>query len=181
MPCRAGLPPEQVEKIRAARRDYYRRNKEKELAKAKLWNQANPEKRAAYFKKWMEENREAALESRARRTEANRERITALNAAWSRANLDRHRAHQQNRRARKQANGGRLSPDIVERLFALQRGKCACCGVPLGDSYDLDHIVPLVRGGANSDENVQLLTARCNRQKGASDPIAFMQRRGRLL
>jgi len=185
--------PEEREARLAIKRARYQQNREENIEyqrrlraeKPELVRERNRVSKAAHketMRTWWRENRERMLAWRAKYTEANRERIAARNAAWSAANLDRHRAHQSNRRARKKANGGKLSPDIVQRLFALQRGRCACCGAPLGDAYDLDHIVPLALGGANSDDNVQLLTARCNRQKGASDPVAFMQqRRGRLL
>lgn len=89
--------------------------------------------------------------------------------------------HASNRRARKRANGGSLSIGIAGKLFKLQRGKCACCGAPLGDNYHIDHIEPLSRGGLNADSNIQLLTALCNMQKHAKDPIDFMQSRGFLL
>jgi 5-methylcytosine-specific restriction endonuclease McrA len=79
------------------------------------------------------------------------------------------------------ASGGKLSPDLAERLYELQGGKCACCGKPLGEKYHLDHIMPLALGGANTDDNMQLLTARCNIQKSAKHPIDFMQERGFLL
>jgi 5-methylcytosine-specific restriction endonuclease McrA len=51
----------------------------------------------------------------------------------------------------------------------------------LEGGYHLDHIVSLKRGGDNVDSNMQLLTKRCNQNKSAKDPIAFMQSRGFLL
>lgn len=71
--------------------------------------------------------------------------------------------------------------DIAERLFKLQRGKCACCKQPLGDDYHMDHIMPLSLGGSNTDDNIQLLRAKCNQQKSAKHPVDFMQQRGFLI
>ena len=88
---------------------------------------------------------------------------------------------QKNRHARKLAAGGCLSKDIASKLFSLQRGTCACCGLPLGDNYHLDHIMPLALGGRNEDSNIQLLRQRCNNQKHAKHPVEFMQSRGFLL
>jgi 5-methylcytosine-specific restriction endonuclease McrA len=45
----------------------------------------------------------------------------------------------------------------------------------------MDHIIPLALGGTNTDDNIQLLRAKCNKQKGAKHPIDFMQQRGFLL
>lgn len=105
----------------------------------------------------------------------------AANAKWKAENPDRLKSLNSAYRARKRGNGGKLSIDIVKKLFVLQRGLCPCCRQPLGDDYHLDHKIPLSRGGANTDENVQLLRQRCNIQKGAKDPIEFMQSRGFLI
>jgi 5-methylcytosine-specific restriction endonuclease McrA len=45
----------------------------------------------------------------------------------------------------------------------------------------MDHIIPLALGGANTDDNIQLLRATCNLQKHTKHPIDFMQQRGYLL
>jgi 5-methylcytosine-specific restriction endonuclease McrA len=45
----------------------------------------------------------------------------------------------------------------------------------------MDHIVPLISGGTNTDDNIQLMRSRCNQQKSAKHPIDFMQSRGFLL
>lgn len=57
---------------------------------------------------------------------------------------------------------GTYPKGIVAKLLKLQRGKCACCRMPLGADYHLDHIQPLALGGANADWNVQLLRSKCN-------------------
>lgn len=113
--------------------------------------------------------------------EANSEKVKATRAKWAEANREQLRTLRHNYRARKSANGGKLSKDIADRLFVLQRGKCACCGLPLGTDYHLDHIMPLALGGSNTDDNIQLLRSSCNHQKRAKHPVEFMQQRGFLL
>jgi 5-methylcytosine-specific restriction endonuclease McrA len=81
----------------------------------------------------------------------------------------------------KKETGGKLSSKLAARLFVLQKGKCACCLQPLGDDYHIDHIMPLALGGTNTDDNIQLLRAKCNLQKNAKHPVDFMQQRGFLL
>ena len=86
----------------------------------------------------------------------------------------------QNQARRKLAKlRGTLSEDIVEKLFASQQGLCNCCDKSLADGYDLDHIMPLSRGGMNEDWNMQLLTTSCNRSKGAKNPIEFLLSRAK--
>jgi hypothetical protein len=58
-------------------------------------------------------------------------------------------------------------PDSV-RLFVWQRdqGKCVRCGGT--ENLEFDHIIPVAKGGSNTERNVQLLCERCNRTKGAT-------------
>ena len=85
------------------------------------------------------------------------------------------------RKIRILSNKGVLTNGLTAKLFVLQKGLCPCCAQPLGDNYHLDHIMPLALGGSNTDDNIQLLRQRCNRQKHAKHPIDFMQSRGFLL
>jgi hypothetical protein len=57
-------------------------------------------------------------------------------------------------------------PDSV-RLFVWQRdnGKCIQCGSR--KNLEFDHIIPVVKGGSNTERNIRLLCETCNRQKGA--------------
>lgn|SRR5574340_182965 len=160
------------------------------------WRAANPDKAKANMNKWVANNREKhnastvawrkdnpwkQKECSAKWRLANPERQKAATAAWCAANPEAKRVHDQNRRSRKLANGGRLSPGIADRLFKLQRGKCACCHASIEDGNHIDHVIPLALGGPNEDWNVQLLCQACNRSKGAKHPVEFMQSRGFLL
>jgi len=58
-------------------------------------------------------------------------------------------------------------PEAV-RLFVWQRdeGRCSRCGRQ--EKLEFDHIIPVVKGGANTERNIQLLCEFCNRSKGAT-------------
>lgn len=141
-------------------------NKDKINAALTVWRAANPGKvkamQAAYYA-------------------ANQESVKAGIAVWKKANPEACKIISQNRRARKNESGGKLSRGLTQKLFKLQRGLCPCCAQPLGDKYHLDHIVPLALGGSNTDDNAQLLRQRCNQQKHAQHPVEYMQSRGFLL
>jgi 5-methylcytosine-specific restriction endonuclease McrA len=63
---------------------------------------------------------------------------------------------------------GRREPiprEVRRAVFERDGGKCVECG----SSFDLqyDHLIPVTLGGAPTVENLQLLCAPCNREKGA--------------
>ncbi len=61
---------------------------------------------------------------------------------------------------------GCFTRKTIENLFTKQSGRCVCCGELLQNGYEVDHIVPLSKGGTNYPYNLQLLTKECNRRKG---------------
>ena len=200
--------PDKVKKQSVAWRD---QNHEKVKASKAAWNGANPDKvkahNAAKYAKnpsaikiksaaWYANNKETAKATHAAYYAANSEiikpkcaayraanpeKVAATISDWHAANPDARRIYALNRRAREKEAGGNLSKCLADKLFKLQHGKCACCKMPLGKNYHMDHIMPLAKGGSNTDDNMQLLTAKCNMQKSAKDPIEFMQSRGFLL
>lgn len=190
------------DKVRALANKLRPRYAEKTKAANAAYRAANKDKIKAYQEKYCEARREEARRRAADYLDANREAINAKARAnydpatsWERLNPEeakayrkayvasvRHKraAYEQNRRAKK-ASGGELPVDIVQRLLELQKGKCACCAKPLKGLYHLDHIMPISRGGENTERNVQLLLPQCNLSKNAKDPIEYMQSKGFLL
>lgn len=160
------------------------------------WRKNNPEKFRSIQDKWDGKNTDRIKESAhalyvqnsaekiayaKEYYERNKEELKPKRAKWHKDNPESCRVSEQNRRAAKLQSGGLLSKGLKAKLFTLQRGRCACCGLPLGENYHLDHIMPLSRGGSNTDGNIQLLRQRCNNQKYNKHPIDFMQSRGFLL
>jgi 5-methylcytosine-specific restriction endonuclease McrA len=150
---------ENTEKIKKQRARYRKENTSAEHNRSAKWRKENPEK----YRKWFKENKEK-LEN------------------WNKNNKEKRRGYWHNHKARKLLNGGKLSPGLEAKLLVLQRDRCAVCKKNLKKiGHHMDHIVPLVRGGKNVDSNIQLTCPRCNQEKGAKDPIVFMQGRGFLL
>lgn len=145
------------------------------------WRAENKEKDLARKSAWQLHNRDKATANNARYRDRNPLKSALYSALWRAKNPGRPRIQMQNKRAKIRENGGRLSPGLAKTLFSLQKGKCACCGLPLGNDFHLDHIIPSALGGANEDWNIQLLRRKCNMSKGAKHPLVFMQGKGFLL
>ena len=70
---------------------------------------------------------------------------------------------------RTDAAGRRRSKNIRETLYGRQGGYCNGCGVHFPPrNLTLDHVVPRAKGGADADENLQLLCGACNSMKGST-------------
>jgi len=51
-------------------------------------------------------------------------------------------------------------------VWRRDNGKCVECGSK--EKLEYDHIIPVSKGGSNTDRNIQLLCEKCNRKKSAS-------------
>ncbi len=56
--------------------------------------------------------------------------------------------------------------EVRRAVWERDGGRCVACGA----SFDLqyDHVIPLALGGADNVENLQILCAPCNQEKGAA-------------
>lgn len=61
---------------------------------------------------------------------------------------------------------------LHEALMHREKGRCALCGTDLTHVYgidkkpQIDHIVPISKGGSNDPTNLQLICHECNQKKG---------------
>lgn len=59
-----------------------------------------------------------------------------------------------------------IPQEVKVAVWQRDGGRCVECGSQRELEYD--HIIPLAMGGANTERNLQLLCAPCNRRKGAT-------------
>jgi len=104
---------------------------------------------------------------------ANIEKIKKRIAEWRKANHDRVLIYAENKRASK--SGGKISIGLVKLLLEEQGGACPYCFRDLEfTGINLDHYIPLSRGGKHCDSNIQLTCPPCNSKKRAKDPVEFL-------
>lgn len=89
---------------------------------------------------------------------------------YQKANPEKCRVYNRNRRARRVGAEGTHTREETDSMLVTQNNKCACCGVILNDSKNLDHIMPLALGGTNYIENLQWLCQPCNNRKSDKHP-----------
>lgn len=156
-------------------------NKDKANATKRTYRAKNKDKMSDYFRARYLTHKDEVKAANKRWRDENPEKVKVMVKAAQINNREANKLVQHKRRARKMQSGGNLSVGLAKKLFEYQKGLCPCCGLPLGDDYHMDHIVPLALGGTNTDDNIQLLRAKCNLQKNAKHPVDFMQSRGFLL
>lgn len=143
---------EHIDEIRQQQREYSARNAEKKRETARRWYRDNPDRA-----------------KQLRRATYSRDRLhwIAKTKEWKQANRERaNRSDNQSihrRRARMRVNGVfDIRPIEIARLY---RQACAYCGSR--ESIQLDHVIPIARGGTHSIGNLISACSSCNASKGS--------------
>jgi len=141
-------------------------------ARAKQWTKDHPDRRAEithreyvkhrqrksiYGKQWRHQNRGKVLLYK-RLSEAKRRK-----RHYSAAAADEHVTRQQ-----------------LEAQYKRQQGKCHYCGKNLNGAFQIDHVVPLSKGGAHIIDNIVVTCRDCNQSKKDKFPHEW-KKGGRLL
>ena len=58
-----------------------------------------------------------------------------------------------------------VSPLMKKRVAASQGWKCGDCGKLLDETYEVDHHIPLFKGGSNDQSNLRALCPHCHKLK----------------
>lgn len=64
-----------------------------------------------------------------------------------------------------EVNDRYIAADVKRAVWRRDGGKCFECGSR--EKLEYDHIIPVCKGGSNTERNVQLLCEKCNRTKAA--------------
>ncbi len=72
-----------------------------------------------------------------------------------------------------------MTKDLREKIAARDNYTCRICGkyMPDGVGLQIDHIVPIKKGGKSVESNLQVLCSKCNASKGSKlydgEPVYF--------
>lgn len=135
--------------LNSMRNEKHKNNPEHTKNITKIWRDKNPDKTQNYN-----------LKHKAKRKE--------LNYIWLNKNPERKSMYERikysNRRTRLKNIGGKVSIHYVKQLKYKQWNTCYWCLEPL-TKYHLDHVIPISKGGDNSNNNLVVACPACNLQK----------------
>lgn len=156
------------EKVKAQQQRNYQKTRDRHKARSAARRKKSAKKLQIYFQKYHQLNAE-------KRNAENRQR-RAMEMAL---NPEKVRLKAREKNHRKRANGGKLSKDLIKLLMSEQDGKYVYCFGKLTEiGFNLDHVMPLSRGGRHEDSNVQLTCPKCNGRKSAKHPLEFLKKAG---
>lgn len=125
-------------------------------------------KRAEYEKLYWEKNKEVRKNIASRCYEKNKERYKEQRIKYLQTDkgIEMYKKQTQTRYAlRKNAFVEKVNPMDV---YAEQNGICYICNNKFNfKEMELDHVVPLAKGGLHQKTNCKMACTRCNRSKGA--------------
>ena len=78
-------------------------------------------------------------------------------------------------KAQKDAAGGYWTDYDIQKIRRELEDKCYYCGVELAGGGEIDHKLPVSRGGTNWPDNLTLACTKCNRDKHCKTPDEFFE------
>jgi 5-methylcytosine-specific restriction endonuclease McrA len=131
---------------------------------------AKREARRAYMRAWREKNPTYHRD----RYLANPEKFAAAVREYRKANPEAPRVYEHRYRAKRAGTGGNITVAEMSAYRAEHGQACAACKITVkeyGRAMQIDHVMPLAKGGPNIIGNVQFLCGPCNSSKQAKYPI----------
>jgi 5-methylcytosine-specific restriction endonuclease McrA len=144
--------------------EYFSRNKS-EKDGWQCWCKTCKSKIDSAYNSRLRERAKANPMLRSARYQANREKEKASVRQWSAANPEKRNAMRRRHLARKRNAEGNHTEADIKRQHKAQGGKCYYCHAFVGETYHVDHVIPLSRGGSNGPENIVIACAICNISK----------------
>lgn len=164
-PCQRKVYEARAEHYKAKSILWKKQNPERSKLVGQIYREKNRDKFAERSRAWYSENKQRAHERRVRFYRENKKRAVEYTRQWRKDNPQMARAndkrHVHRRRLWKEASG---HFKITSREIAdLYSSPCVYCGSLT--NIEMDHVVPLSRGGRHSIGNLVPACQSCNRSK----------------
>jgi 5-methylcytosine-specific restriction endonuclease McrA len=133
----------------------------KNADKLKQWRLDNLEKESERIRKYYANHPEKRRQLGKKYREANVEKIKQYKKLYNKSNPEKSNDYRNVRRARKKLNGVfKLTNKELKKLY---NSPCFYCGSH--DSIQIDHVIPIAKGGTHGIGNLVSACQKCNKSK----------------
>lgn len=146
-----GVSPSTIDRL------FNQKSYERNLEAGKKWYNSNKERKTESVTKWRESNADRHRENNRKRYHKDPEKYRSRFREWQKDNLDKFRELNSKYRARKR--------NASVPLTSLEQSQMRSLYENCPDGYEVDHIIPLTKGGLHHPLNLQCLPALENRTK----------------
>jgi 5-methylcytosine-specific restriction endonuclease McrA len=178
------------EEKRIYNRAYREANRERLIASMREYRLANLDtmrkKNREYMAKYRAKGKGSSQEYLRQYYIANKSHLSEVGKRYYETHKEEYNSYSRARRARVRSVPGRHTKAQILELFERQKHRCATCKAKIskksGDpkKYHVDHVVPIIKGGSNGMENIQLLCEPCNLRKNKRDAEDWAKENGLL-
>ena len=166
------------DKLKIINANYYQKNKLVILEKQRLYIASTQEARKLYRVTWRERNRiairnyannysknnpEKLLTYRSNKSLEQKEKDKIAKRRWAKNNQKLVNEKTLRYRAKKSNNG--VYKIAISKILKLYQSPCFYCGTK--SQIELDHVIPIARGGQHSIGNLVAACRACNGSKGS--------------
>jgi 5-methylcytosine-specific restriction endonuclease McrA len=164
---------------RARRKSMTPADREAENSYQRAWKSASEERKESFRQKNREWYAKRDADQKKHKNEIEKARLAArdaerkvqdkaVKAVWKHAHREVSRKANRKRKAAARIRGNFTAQEWTA-LVEYCEHRCLCCGKREPEiKLTVDHIVPLIKGGSNTIENLQPLCGVCNSKKGTS-------------
>lgn len=139
------------------------------------WRAKNPD----YFKEWRKKNREKKRLLNLQWLRDNPDKMREARKRWEEANPEKKKLYRRKAESKRRAILRGLTEhftlDELLGVYKEQDGLCYYCGCDISNGYDIEHKIPLSRGGFDTIDNICCSCGHCNSVKHIKTDEEFIE------
>lgn len=154
-------------------KNWRKNNKTKISENSRRYAKEHPDKYKEMHKRWRLENIDKVREGRRKWAKHNPGKRRDEHKRWEKAHPELTKLQRQRRRARQHSLPATLTAREWQNILLAYDHHCAYCNrseIEIGHKLHQDHVIPLVRGGGYTAENIVPACRSCNSRKGGRTP-----------
>lgn len=163
-----------AEKIAKFQHEYWINNQEKIKIKFNHWYKENTNRAQETGKRWAKKNASKVRKYQKQWRQENQDWLKQYHQEYSKNHPEQALAHLRNRRAKKRNAEITLKPKEWKEIKRSYNDRCVYCGKL---AISQDHVIPMIRGGSHTADNVVPACISCNSSKGAKPLLVWMYER----